>query len=109
MKIKGTVKFTETTAGEHPFSFDVDTAKLPQSFARNPILDAAYLLLAYSSEPSGATCGFCGKPNDMADDCGFWYLDPEGKHESKPCCRECAEGVRGLMAKHQAIYGVGER
>ena len=113
MKIKGTIQFTETLAGDQEFPFAIDTsvacAKWPAHPRNNPIIEAVYLLRAYAEYPDAVVCGFCGQPNNFADDFGFWYLDPEGKHESKPCCRECAEGAPGLMAKHQAIYGVGER
>lgn len=31
-----------------------------------------YIAIATKEDPAGATCGRCGKPNDFADDCG-WF------------------------------------
>lgn len=79
-----------------------------------------WLKLAWESEPDGRTCGICGKPNDFADDCGFWYIekpDPidapyvQGEGARKwpmvPACEACFRGPVGH--RHQEKYGVGER
>jgi hypothetical protein len=76
------------------------------------------LELARINDPDGATCGYCGKDNDLADDCGWWYpvdvkegetyeeLKARGM-ESKPCCHAC--WISGVGKRHQDIFGVGER
>ena len=63
---------------------------------------------AKAEDPGGSICTFCGEDNDNADDCGWWYLTPNGPHElNGPACNECSDS--GLLKKHQARYGVGER
>lgn len=70
---------------------------------------AAELAAAKQADPNGATCGFCGKPNDLADDCGFYYLAklPEYPEKLLPACAACYGGEPGR--RHTAKYGVGER
>lgn len=63
---------------------------------------------ARATDPPGSTCTFCGKENDNADDCGWWYLYPNGKADDGGyACNACFDGEPGK--KHQAIYGIGER
>jgi prenyltransferase beta subunit len=67
-----------------------------------------YLQKARRDEPRGIICGFCGKPNDFADDCGFFWLCPQGKSSIPlPACEACYDGEPGKQ--HIAHYGVGER
>lgn len=79
-------------------------------------LNFKYLELAKKNEPEGCICGFCGKENDCADDCGFWYLVPFGykilkelgeKIKSLPACNDCLMGTPG--EHHRMIFGVGDR
>ena len=51
-------------------------------------------------------CGFCHKRPTMADDCGLWFLTPDG-NGTRPCCRACYESEPGRQ--HRARHGVGER
>jgi len=50
-----------------------------------------------------AICGHCGMRPTMADDCGFFYAEPDGQ----PICHHCWHGAPG--AAHRAAHGVGER
>lgn len=70
-----------------------------------------YIVEALINEPQGAICGFCGKDNDNADDCGWWWINPSpGQNcESKPACSACTFGPDSPGKRHQAYYGVGER
>jgi hypothetical protein len=61
---------------------------------------------AREEDPEGVTCGWCGRENDFADDCGFFWITPTGD-DSRPACRECYEGEPGRL--HVARYGQGER
>jgi len=81
------------------------------------------LAAAKQSDPDGATCGWCGKPNDFADDCGWFCCDPLpgermaagegpwefGKNPSdfRYTCRACYFG--GVGEKHRAFYGESDR
>lgn len=67
-----------------------------------------YVLEARLTDPEGATCGFCGKENDNADDCGWWFLSPNPavKH-GRPACNACHSGEPGQ--KHRQRFGVGDR
>lgn len=69
---------------------------------------AAYVSEAKENDPNGIVCGFCGKENDNADDCGWWYLDPFHTKESKPACNHCSN-EKGYLRIHQNYYGVGDR
>lgn len=69
-----------------------------------------YLSEAREKEPEGIICGFCGNPNDFADDVGWFYiLSPFIMYDRiyKPCCRGCFYGKIGDF--HKEIYGVGDR
>jgi hypothetical protein len=57
--------------------------------------------------PEGATCHFCGADNFFADDCGFFYIDPEHVHDMRPVCEPCFRGEPGR--KHVDYYGMGDR
>lgn len=56
--------------------------------------------------PEGGTCTFCGGPNTFADDCGFYYIHPNGK-QGGFACESCWDGEPGR--KHRERYGAGER
>lgn len=72
---------------------------------------------AKEDDPDGAVCGFCGGPNDFADDIGWWYVVDVRKGEKRkpngtldnpllPCCGKCFLAYHPI---HQKYYGVGER
>jgi hypothetical protein len=63
--------------------------------------------MAVLDNPEGATCHFCDSPNLFADDCGFFYIDPEHTHDMQPVCEPCFRGEPGR--KHVDYYGMGER
>jgi hypothetical protein len=68
-----------------------------------------YILLAREDDPHGNYCGFCGKTNDFADDCGWFYImSPFDMYEIilKPCCRRCYWIYNDT---HIRLYGVGDR
>jgi hypothetical protein len=80
-------------------------------------LNLNYLQDAKVKDPQGAVCGFCNKPNDNADDVGFFYIvdardgvvrDNDGHclNKSLPACIKCYDIH---IKKHQEIYGMGER
>jgi hypothetical protein len=75
------------------------------------VLNMRYLALASKSDPQGVTCAYCGKPNDWADDCGFFYvidsvLYESGDKKMRSACKACYD-VR--IDFNQKIYGVGDR
>lgn len=64
-------------------------------------------LLALS--PEGATCAFCGKPNDNWDESGFFYLSTRPGMEfgeGKAACKACVKGEPGAL--HEALHGTGD-
>jgi hypothetical protein len=63
-----------------------------------------YIKEARISDPNGTVCSFCGKKNDFADDCGWFYICTGN---GGACCESCFRGEPGK--KHIAIYGLGER
>jgi hypothetical protein len=70
--------------------------------------DLRQLAMAHTDDPKGGICSFCSKPNDFADDCGFFYISPTSSITSQPCCRRCWFHRRpGKL--HIARYGLGER
>jgi hypothetical protein len=71
--------------------------------ARYPL----FLEMAKHDEPEGATCFFCGKENDFADDIGWFYIYPDKLGPGGPCCKACWDGAPGR--KHIELYGLGER
>lgn len=64
-----------------------------------------YIAEAVEGDPKGRFCGWCDKPNDNADDIGWWYLTPFG-NQTEATCNSCSEF---LLPIHQVRYGVGER
>ena len=73
-------------------------------------IDKKWLEQALEYEPEGKICFFCNKENDFADDCGFFYVTPDGPDApsaNKPCCKACWDGDPGN--KHVARYGLGSR
>lgn len=58
-------------------------------------------------DPEGNTCSYCGKENDFADDCGWFYVTVSRLKASAPCCQSCYQGVPGR--RHIELYGVGDR
>ncbi len=61
---------------------------------------------AYKEDPVGRVCGFCGRKNNFADDCGYFYLFHTHK-EGIPTCEQCHTGKPGQL--HRKRFGVGER
>ena len=62
---------------------------------------------AYKNEPEGRICGYCNKPNDWADDIGYWYVvSKDNLNESKSACESC---FYIHIPFHQQKYGVGDR
>ena len=68
--------------------------------------DAKCLFLARLFDPKGKVCNFCGKENNFADDCGWFYIHPTVVLKGY-VCEECFRSWPGK--KHQERYGVGER
>lgn len=68
-----------------------------------------YVELAKKEYPEGENCNFCGKENDLADDCGWFYLSPGENFQPHRgfCCRKCYNGPVG--ESHRKRFGVGER
>jgi hypothetical protein len=60
---------------------------------------------AKRDDPDGAICGWCGKENDNADDCGWFWYAPIA-HKRAPACLACEAKIRPA---HIARYGVGDR
>lgn len=67
-----------------------------------------YLQIAQINQPEGHICHFCKKPNDFADDIGFFYIiDPRlSSRDTYPVCRTCYSIYKH---KHIELYGLGER
>lgn len=85
-----------------------DPAHLFTNAQGNMVVGESDLANALIKDPTGGVCAFCGGPNGFADDCGFWYLWPDGPQgPNGPSCEACFNGESGQ--KHQARYGVGER
>lgn len=83
----------------------------------NMELEKKYLAEAIKSDPNGAVCHFCGEPNDMVDDCGFWYIidprEPETRDETgflrNKTHAACTTCYSEHSWKHHKLYGVGDR
>lgn len=73
---------------------------------RHKKVQKRYVEEARVDDPDGIQCQFCGKLNDFADDCGWFYIRPS-KNEEGYCCESCYDGEPGK--KHIEIYGLGER
>jgi len=75
--------------------------------------DQEYVQIATNDDPNGVTCGYCGQPNNYADDCGWFYAAVEplqtSMHDakSKPVCESCWKGIVGQI--HIDMYGLGDR
>ena len=71
--------------------------------------DSKYLRYATLNWPEDVFCGWCGKLNDFADDCGFFYIsgNPDNKEDNRVTCESCYRGKPGAV--HIDRYGVGER
>lgn len=50
-------------------------------------IDHEYIKEAIRTHPEGKFCYKCGRINDNADDCGWWYKRFMGKIEA--LCRKC--------------------
>lgn len=97
---------------EHSFT-ELDGSELDLSAQGD---DKAQLENAIVNDPEGAVCHFCGEMNDLADDCGFFYiLDPDKPlfprnantgNQTFPTCDACYDKN---IHFHQKIYGIGER
>lgn len=72
---------------------------------------------ARRDDPNGRTCHFCSRPNDLADDCGFWYIldphEPERRdkigclvNQTYPTCHAC---YNKHSHYHIRYYGLGDR
>ncbi len=55
--------------------------------------------------PEGSICTFCGGENNFADDCGWFYIHPQGSEGF--CCEDCWNGAPGEA--HRKKHGVGDR
>lgn len=67
-----------------------------------------YIKYALEEDPAGKYCSYCGKLNDCADDCGWWYLELSSLNEASGyACQSCLLGKPGQL--HIQIYGLGER
>jgi len=62
-----------------------------------------WLVACYGDGIRNALCGHCHVRPTMADDCGFFFTEPDGT----PCCEHCWHGAPG--AAHRAEHGLGER
>jgi len=77
-----------------------------------------WVRIAQEHEPDGAICGFCGNPNDNADDCGWVYVvdvrngetrNPKNGLLTNPCKPVCESCSKTYLPIHQSYYGVGDR
>ena len=63
-------------------------------------------ILAVHDYPRGVLCGWCGRPNFLYDDCGFFQINPHG-NDHRITCERCYRGPLGEA--HIARHGLGER
>tara|TARA_Y100000310_G_C20528152_1_gene737111 strand:+ start:856 stop:1095 length:240 start_codon:yes stop_codon:yes gene_type:complete len=74
-------------------------------------LEDRYITEAKRDDPTGNFCAWCGKPNDNADDCGWWYITPFRTGQladiGAAACNECHDGPLG--DSHRKRFGVGDR
>lgn len=70
------------------------------------IRELLWYMSALVDEPKGIICGWCKKPNDFFDDCGWFRINPHG-NDSRIACESCFRGPLGQ--KHVARYGLGDR
>jgi hypothetical protein len=82
---------------------------MPGQLKKEFPMTAKYIEQAKADDPAGATCGWCGKANDLADDCGWFVIAPNMPLDATTgyACRACYNGPLGQA--HRAYFGVGER
>lgn len=88
--------------------YRIDDLECHKQNEENPVVhdNPEWLSDAQRNMPEGKICHFCGKENDFADDCGWFFISPTDDNRGC-CCRACYHGEPGQ--RHIARYGVGER